>query len=133
MTEPIEMQPPSPRRRSPLRRLGCGIALVLWFLILLLPCGLFTLATQGQITISQGGLPGQEIRLWLIMEVEQRGLGISSTSAHGGDPNAVCLQTNVSYALWAGRAAPTTYCEGYERADSASPWALVSTQTDACG
>jgi hypothetical protein len=140
MTEPIEAQPvldgpPAPvrRRRSPLRRLGCGIALVFWFLVLLLPCALFTMATQGQITISQGGLPGQEIRVWLIMEIEQRGLGVSSTSVHGSDPNALCLQTNVSYLLWAGRADPTTYCDCYARPDAQNAWELVSTQMDACG
>jgi hypothetical protein len=133
MTEPIETLPAPVRRRSPLRRLGCGIALVLWFLILLLPCALFTLATQGQITISQGGLPGQEIRVWLIMEVEQRGLGISSTSTHGSDPNALCLQTNVSYLLWSGRENPNTYCDCYTRADAESAWELSSTQMNTCG
>jgi hypothetical protein len=124
---------PARQRRSPLRRLGCGIALVLWFLLLLLPCALFTMATQGQVTISQGGLPGQEIRLWLIMEIEQRGFGVSSTSVHGDDANALCLQTNVSYLLWAGREDPNTYCDCYARADADSAWELVSTQPDACG
>ena len=80
--QPVEaaVQTPIASHRSPLRRLGCGCALLFWFLLLLSPCVFIVLATQGQITFSQGDLPGQELRIWLIQEAKEQGLGISTTS-----------------------------------------------------
>ncbi|MFN8565855.1 MAG: hypothetical protein U0703_30415, partial [Anaerolineae bacterium] len=57
---------PSKPRRSPLRRAGCIVALVIWFGILLLPCFLVVLAVQQEISIPTGGAPDQRLRLWLI-------------------------------------------------------------------
>lgn len=121
-----------PSRGSPLRRLGCGIALVLWFALLLVPCLLIVMATQGEITISQGSLPGQQIRVWLIMEATERGFGISSTSTQQTDPNIACVQTNTRFVLWAGQADPLSYCDCYARADAESPWSSVSTTQGVC-
>lgn len=117
---------------NPIKRVGCILALIVWFLLLLLPCGLFTLATQGEISVSQGSLPGQQMRLWLIMEVDERGLGVSSTAARQDDANNACLQTSVSYLLWQGQSDPLVYCECFARDSADAAWTLVSTQTDAC-
>jgi hypothetical protein len=121
----------TPRRR-PIRRIGCTIALVIWFTILLLPCFLIVFAVQQQIVISQGGAPGQELRIWLISEAEQRGFGVSSTSVRQTNANALCVQTDVRFLLWAGSADPVNYCDCYERTNAESEWSLTNTSTGVC-
>lgn len=139
MTEPIETLPPEtapaipPRRRSPIRRVGCTILLILWFALLLLPCALIVIASQGEVSISQGGLPGQAIRLWLINEIDERGFGFASTSiTQPADPNTICLQTDTRFLLWAGRAEPVSYCECFARADSDAEWGFSTSHEGVC-
>src|SRR5687768_10742622 len=100
-----------PPKRSPLRRLGCTIAVILWFIVLLTPCLCIVLASQGEIAIRLGDVPGQSFRLWLLSESHQRGLGISRPAIYTTEgENQVCLQIDVSFILWAGGAEATTYC-----------------------
>ncbi|MBK8028134.1 MAG: hypothetical protein IPK17_01225 [Chloroflexi bacterium] len=126
------LNPPTVRRRSPLRRLGCTIALIIWFTLLLAPCFLIVMATQGELTISQGNLPGQQIRLWLIMEADERGLGVSSTSTQQLDLNTIGLQTNINFLLWSGQADALIYCETFTRVSASDPWTPTTTETSAC-
>lgn len=121
-----------PPRRSPLRRIGCGLLLVIWFSILLLPCFLIVLAVQQEIVVSQGGAPGQQLRLWLISEADERGLGISTASVRQTSPNALCVQTNVRFLMWSGHDDPLAYCDCYERADEDAPWSSVSSASGEC-
>lgn len=116
----------NPKRSSPVRRVGCGILLVIWFLLLLTPCFLFVLATQQEIRLSLGSAPGQEFRIWLIMEAETRGVGISSGRVDSGDDFAVCVETTINYVLWAGREDGNVYCECYQRGSELEAWALTS-------
>lgn len=141
MTEPIvppadtppETPPPPTRRRGPLGRLGCALGLLVWLVLILSPCLVFTLATQGEITVTVGGAPGQSARLWLVMEANERGLGLSlptaQTSAEG---DAVCVQTDVRYLLWQGQAESVSYCECYRRAADEAPWDFVTTIEGSC-
>jgi hypothetical protein len=134
-----QQQPPQlityvlPPKRSPLRRLGCTIAVIVWFIVLLTPCLCIVLASQGEIAIRLGDVPGQSFRLWLLNESRQRGVGISRPSTHTGEvENQVCLQTDVSFVLWAGSAEATTYCECYTRSDNNGGWELLSNQQSTC-
>ncbi|MDZ4764915.1 MAG: hypothetical protein SGI73_10210 [Chloroflexota bacterium] len=136
MTEQIEMPAASPpRRRSPIRRAGCVLALIVWFIVLLLPCGLIVIATQGEIAISQGELPGQAIRVWLINEADQRGFGTAATSIYQpSDANTVCMQTDNRFLFWYGRAqAAVSYCECFIRAAPADEWGFLSVSEGVCG
>lgn len=126
------VSPSVPLRRSPIRRAGCTVAVILWFLILLTPCLCIVLATQGEITIATGSAPGQQMRLWLVSEADQRGIVLSTASIHQPSENAVCVQTDVRFFLWAGEADPTSYCECYGRSSSSEPWELVSTASGVC-
>lgn len=112
----------APRRRNPLRRVGCVVLLVFWFGLLLLPCFLLVLATQQEITISQGELPGQEIRIRLISDIEQRGIGFWTTSTTTGAEGDICLITNVRYILWEGQGDPAAYCQCFTRNAEDTLW-----------
>jgi hypothetical protein len=131
-----EVLPPSPPSRFRwFARGGCALLTVVWFLILLLPCFFIVLASQQQITISQGGLPDQQIRIWLIMESAQRGLGFSSTATYpvkeaGLPTDGVCLQTNVSYILWQGQGEASQYCECYS--GSGDNWTPIKSYSSEC-
>lgn len=120
------------RKRSPLRRLGCSILLVFWFALLLTPCFLLVLAANQEIRLSQGELPGQELRIWLIMEAEQRGLGLSGTSTTYSGDNAVCMTTSMNFVLWAGREDPLSYCECFVRSGPEAAWTPTEMLPDAC-
>jgi len=121
-----------PARRSPLRRAGCIVALILWFAILLTPCFFIVLAAQQEISISTGSAPGQQIRVWLVSEADQRGLALSTGSMRQIGENTICVQTEVRFLLWAGSAEPINYCECYERASSADSWSATTTTTGIC-
>lgn len=125
-----EAQPPKPR--SPIRRAGCILALIIWFAILLLPCFLIVLATQEEITITTGDVPGQQTRLWLISEAEERGIALSTGSVFPTSDTAVCIQTDVNYFLWTGSEQPSTYCECYERASADASWSYLDSTQGAC-
>ena len=99
-------------KRHPLRRPGCVIGLVLWFILLLSPCFMILLAARGEISISTGDLPDQRIRVWLIQEARLSGIGVSSATVQAHDQQ-MCVQTNVNFMLWRGQADSTQYCDCY--------------------
>jgi hypothetical protein len=119
-----------PPRTSPMRRLGCFIVVIIWFAILLTPCLCFVLASQGEVAIQLGDVPGQSLRIWLLNESRQRGIGISrpSISTQG---DLMCVQTDVSFFLWAGSAEGTIYCECYTQPDEEG-WQFVSNNGGSC-
>ncbi len=122
----------TPPRRRLIRRIGCGVLLVIWFCVLLLPCGLIVLAVQQQIVIPTGNAPGQQTRIWLISEPTERGFGISTASAISTDDNTLCVRTDVRFLLWAGQADPLSYCECYARANAGDAWSLTGSSQGAC-
>ncbi len=105
-----------------LRRTGCVLLLIIWFAALLLPCFLFYLATQQEVVVSQGDLPGQEIRIVLLMDAGKRGIGFWSTAATTNLEGDTCLITYVRYILWEGQGDPVSYCECYVRDTASSGW-----------
>ena len=123
---------PAAAPRSRKRRIGCAILIVLWFALLLVPCGLFYFAVQQEVTIPLGSLPGQELRVWLVMEPRSRGLGISSGQVASQTDSSLCVQTTTTYLLWAGRPENSTYCECYARSQPDQPWSYVSNMPGTC-
>lgn len=122
----------APPKRSRRRRVLIGIGLVIWFALLLLPCVLFTLAVNQEIAIPTGDLPGQQVRVWLVMEASQRGLGYSTASVTQRSDTQACLTTNIGFLLWQGQADATRYCECYARSSASEPWSLASMDMAAC-
>ncbi|MBZ0291864.1 MAG: hypothetical protein K8L99_04780 [Anaerolineae bacterium] len=114
LEDTVVQVPPS---RSLVRRLGCGLGLVLWALLLLSPCILITLAVRGEISIDTGSAPEQRFRMWLIMEANERGVGLSNGwVASAADP--LCIQTDVKFYLWEGEAEPVSFCKCYDDGDN---------------
>lgn len=121
-----------PKRRSPLRRIGCGVLLVIWFALLLTPCFLITLAVQQEVRISTGGAPGQELRVWLLMEVDTRGVGVSTGTVKSQTDTNMCVQTDIRYFLWQGSEESVSYCECYQRSSADDVWEPTTVETEVC-
>lgn len=122
----------APGRMSTVRRVGCGLMVVLWFAVLLLPCFLVTLAVQQEIVIGRSGAPGELLRVWLIMEPDQRGVGVSTTALSEPGADQLCVQTDTRFVLWQGSEPPRVYCECYQRAASEGQWSLMSMENGVC-
>ena len=128
------------RKKSLPRRIGCWLLTVIWFLILLTPCGLFYLAANGEIRLQHSQIPAPHahprLLISLISESADRGLRIerSTIQAEDGAP-ATCVETSVSFLLWesSGGNQNAQFCDCYLRADEHSAWQLESTYGAACG
>lgn len=119
------------QRGSRLQRCGCWLGLSLWFVLLVTPCGLLYLATQNEVAISLGDLPGQTLRVWLVNEARLRGIAISSPSVVGErDSGEVCLQTQVSFVLWMGEGEGSRFCDCFARVENG--WVLTGTSAGDC-
>lgn len=130
-----EQIPPKAPRYGLLGRLGCGTLVVLWFMILLLPCILFTLATQGSIVINHANVPEPDshplLQIDLLTEADYRGFRIVTTQIYNYD-DQLCVQSNVSYFLWLGEGAPSVYCDCYVQDSAESEWRLTGTTLENC-
>jgi hypothetical protein len=109
-----------------------AVGLVVWFTLLLIPCFCFVLATSQEIVIPLSSAPGHQVRIWLIMEADERGLGVSTATLNNQTDLAFCEQTDNRFLLWQGRAENVSYCECYARSSAEDAWALTSTASDAC-
>lgn len=125
------------KKRTPLQRLGCGLMIVVWLLVMMLPMVMIVLAVEGEIIIAHtGDVPDKHehprLRVDLIMEIDYRGLQITnSTIARDGETN-ICIQTNVRYLLWQGEGDPARFCDCYMRPGAEADWSLESTVTESC-
>ncbi len=133
------LAPIETKKRSRLRRLGCGLILALWFLLLLTPCALFYLAANGEIRLYHADIPQPHshplLLISLINEMDNRGLQfLRSTTVGEFDDTAVCVETAVNYLLWESSSGnqDVTYCDCYTRADAASAWTLIETHLSPC-
>lgn len=113
------------------RRFGCFVLILIWFVLLLLPCFLIMLATQSEISIQVGNVPGQVIRIWLIEGAKERGIAISRPSiVLNAVTNATCVQTDTSFLLWMGRGEATQFCDCYKQVTDT--WTLIGSHSGIC-
>ncbi|MBI1280037.1 MAG: hypothetical protein GC179_18055 [Anaerolineaceae bacterium] len=129
---PVDNSPDSltAKPRSRLRRISCGIGLVIWIIMLLFPCIAIALVAQGEIAIQLGDVPGQSFRVWLIQDATERGLGIARPSLHTDENSNTCLQTDTSFLMWMGKGDTTSFCECY--AHEVDNWKLVRSAQGKC-
>lgn len=104
-----------------LRGPGYFVLLVLWLLVMSLPCFAFALAARGELGWRRGEHTSD--RLWLIQERDQKGLGYQAERRiQNGAAGAVCVRNTVSFLLWEGSAQEenAAYCECYAADGTAS-------------
>lgn len=93
-----------------LRRLLYLLFFLLWLLLMALPLLGVILAVRQQIEI--GDVPGNQLRLFLLQEVEVRGVGVEWTRPAQGTSG--CVQTTLTYLLWRGKGENARYCRCYD-------------------
>src|SRR5262249_46298215 len=103
---------------------------VLWFLILLLPCFMIVLATQGDITLTHSSVPEDYFRIRLIQTTNERGLAVSNSRRVDASDGKVCTIIDVRFLLWQGQANPAHYCSCYTGSDN--NWSSVAEGKEAC-
>jgi hypothetical protein len=114
--------------KHPLGRLGCGLLLIVWFMVLLLPCAMIYLAMGYTIFIPNGTIPEPEqhprFEIQLIMEIENRGFKLSSSSIASETETQLCINNEANYLLWQSdeTAQDSQYCQCYERRNVESSW-----------
>lgn len=92
-----------------LRRAGCfGLALI-WLAVLSVPLLAVVIASRGQVRL--GAQESAHLRLFLVQEEGNNGLGIEWTRAGATEGENRCWRTSVSYWLWEGRGENVTYCQ----------------------
>lgn len=138
-TEPenLETENQPVRRRGCLWRGGCAVLLFGWVVLLSIPTFMFILATQGEIAVWHGDrVPSSSehplLKITLLMEMETRGLNITTSNIGSDGDGEVCVQTHVNYLLWEGEGEFASYCDCYQRADVESQWALSRTFSGSC-
>jgi hypothetical protein len=80
--------------------------LIVWLIAMLFPVVAFFLATQGEIRL--GSEEGSHLRLNLIQEEENQGVGLDWTRQVGQDGE--CTQSKVYYFLWQGTGETVSFC-----------------------
>lgn len=120
---------------SRLGKLGCWALIVAWFMILMLPCGMFYLATGNAFTLQHASVPEPQehplLRVQLIMEIDNRGLQIARSSIQQSSATNLCVSSQVNYLLWAsdGEDLDVAFCQCYDRETADDNWQFVGTQT----
>jgi hypothetical protein len=89
------------------RYFGYLVFLLVWLVLISLPTFAFILAARGQIEL--GSSESQYLRVFLLQEKDDEGLGVEYARSVSSQPH--CLQTSVSYFLWAGQAQNVAFCQ----------------------
>ena len=92
-----------------LRRLAFVLLLFAWAVIMAFPVVAVLLATQNQLQI--GEEQGRRVRLFLLQEPEQEGIGFEWARPAEREGEAQCLQTSISYLMWVGEGQNVTFCQ----------------------
>jgi len=93
-----------------LRRLFILLFVILWLLLMILPLTAFLVAARGEIII--GNSPGSHVRLFLLQDGQEQGVGMEWSRAAGEETG--CFRNNVYYFLWEGEAANAAFCQCFD-------------------
>lgn len=100
-------------RRRWVRRFGYLVLFLLWLLVMSFPIGAALLATSGQLEV--GSETGHHVRLFLVQERRQQGVGLEWTRSGSADG---CRQGRLLYAMWEGRGEDAHYCTCHDAGGS---------------
>lgn len=121
------------------RRFGCGAFLIVWFVLIMLPCPIFVLAIQREVTVKWSDIPQDELRIWLIQQPKLRGVAWSNarrvtvenvSSALAPTGKATCTIIDSSFFLWEGKADAAHQCSCYVQQDQT--WRSIAEGPAAC-
>lgn len=113
-----------------LRRIGCGVMLVVWFALMLSPCLIVTVLVQGEFVISLSDKPNHNLRMFNVDTDDRRGFGFSRGEIERESDNEFCVITQVRYIMWRGENSPVNYCQCYAR--SGDDWLGGPVLDEAC-
>ena len=115
-----------------LRRFGCGVLLIAWFALLMLPCVAIVLVTQGEIVLAHSDIPNDDFRIWLIQQPHERGVALSNSRRVSGTDGSICTIIDGSFLMWEGQqAASSHYCSCYNKQQDGS-WSSTAEGDQAC-
>ena len=129
LTEETVTAPP-----SQLRRAGCIITLVIWFVILLLPCFLIVLGgAAGDRHFDREARRGSRFAVWLISEADRTRIGDFDRPRHA-DCAGCCLRPDeCAISAVGGEADPAELLRLLSSAPTRMPqWSSTSTTNGAC-
>lgn len=135
MTEDISKRPLIPMPKTPLQRFGCGVLLVIWFAILLLPFGMFWLAMGNSFKIPRTNIPdaatNPRLEISLIMDKDNRGLHIFTSAVYQTEAQ-LCIEGHSTYLLWESKRDDNNavYCQCYEAAGE--NWNFINQTNSIC-
>ena len=112
------------------RRLGCSIALLIWFLLMLSPCLIITVLVQGEFVYNLSDVPEHKIRIFDVQSKDTRGFGYSWGNIARETDDDVCVMTHVRYVVWEGESEAADYCECFEQVEE--NWVSVGSIEESC-
>ncbi|MEM6285460.1 MAG: hypothetical protein AAF787_24935 [Chloroflexota bacterium] len=119
------------RREVMIRRFWFWVGIIAWVIILLVPFLLVVLAMRGNVEVNLPGDVPENLRVWMVMEKDQRGVAFSLPTVAERTDEELQVQTNVRYLLWEGANEALAYCSTYSRVDDS--WSLAGVSEVACG
>lgn len=91
-----------------LKRIGYTTLFLFWCVIMLLPTIFFFTLSDGQSV--WGDDPNDQLRIFLMQEVGQEGLGVQWTRPVTDNNDGLCVMTSVRYVMLAGEADNNDSC-----------------------
>lgn len=113
-----------------------ALGLLLWFSLLMLPCGLFWFASGNEIVLQHGSIPDPVshplLQIGTVMNAKERGMKITTSYITSQTDAQMCVQTNASYVLWqtSTNSPNASFCDCYARANDT--WSLTTTTSGTC-
>ena len=125
---------PMPRTRR--GKIFFALGLIIWFTLLMAPCGLFWMASGGEIILHHANIPEPVshplLQINSISESDYRGVRIVTSFVSSQTETNMCVQTQANYLLWHSRGENpnTTFCDCYARENDS--WSFTATTSGAC-
>jgi hypothetical protein len=136
MTTAPRRNPVLPMPRTRRGKILFALGLILWFSVLMLPCGLFWFASGGEIILHHANIPEPVthplLQIGTVMNSQESGMQITTSYITTQTDTDMCVQTNVSYLLWKSRSENpnTSFCDCYQRENES--WLATSTTSGNC-
>ncbi|MDQ7026070.1 MAG: hypothetical protein Q9P01_09725 [Anaerolineae bacterium] len=119
-------------------KIGCGLLLVIWFSLLMLPFLMFWLASGRSVTIPHSNIPNANqyprFEMSLIMSQENRGLQLTTSDVQRNSSDNLRVEVHVNYLLWVSEADDNAavYCDRFERNNSDADWMFIESLNTPC-